>query len=86
MLTGWRRAGMTLVRDLRFRDFDEAKRFADRVADGAVDYDRRPDLVITYNRVTVVVANPNHAGVTLAERRLAAKVDAILAQYHPGVT
>lgn len=76
---GWRRSGLSLVRELSFRDFDEAFAFATRVAHEAVDYLRRPDIcVFGFNRVRLTVANPRHAGLTEAEWRLARKVDAIL--------
>jgi len=76
---GWRRVGRSLVRELSFRDFDEAFAFATRTAHEAVDNLRRPDIcVFAFNRVRLTVANPNHAGLTEAEWRLARKVDAIL--------
>jgi pterin-4a-carbinolamine dehydratase len=71
---------MALERELEFRDNDEAVRFADHVAARAVDYKRRPDIRIVDNRVRFVVANLHHAGVTLAELRLAGKVDAAVAE------
>jgi pterin-4a-carbinolamine dehydratase len=83
---GWRQTGTALERELSFRDNDEALQFVDRLADMAVDYQRRPDIVVSGNRVRIVVANLHHAGVTEAERRLAAKVDAVLAAHHPGVS
>jgi pterin-4a-carbinolamine dehydratase len=76
---GWRRVGRSLVRDLAFRDFDEAFAFATRVANEAVDHLRRPDICLfDFNRVRLTLANPHHAGLTQAEWRLARKVDAIL--------
>ena len=76
---GWRRVGRSLVRELSFRDFDEAFGFVQRVANEAVDYMRRPDICIFgFNRVRLTVANPHHAGLTEAELRLARRVDAIL--------
>jgi 4a-hydroxytetrahydrobiopterin dehydratase len=82
---GWRREGTTLVRELTLRDFDEAMRFLERVAEAAVDYGRRPDMCISeYNRVRLTVANLHHAGFTLAEMRLLEKVNAILDVHHPG--
>jgi pterin-4a-carbinolamine dehydratase len=82
-MTGWRHEGDALVRELAFRDYDEARAFADYVAEHVADYHRHPDLAITLNRVRIVVANLHHAGVTRAEERLAAKVDAALAERHP---
>jgi 4a-hydroxytetrahydrobiopterin dehydratase len=81
---GWRREGMELVRELTLRDFEEAMRFLERVAEAAVDYGRRPDMCISeYNRVRLTVANLHHAGFTLAEMRLLEKVNAILDEHHP---
>jgi 4a-hydroxytetrahydrobiopterin dehydratase len=83
---GWRQEGTTLVRELVFRDFDQALRFLERLAHTASDYGRRPDMCISeFNHVRLSIANPHHAGLTLAETRLAAKVDAILAEHHPDV-
>jgi pterin-4a-carbinolamine dehydratase len=80
----WRRQGDTLLQELQFRDFDEALRFFERVADAAVDYGRRPDMCIEHsNLVRLRIANPHNAGITLAETRLAQKVDAIVDEHHP---
>lgn len=81
---GWRQTGTALERELVFRDNDEALQFVDRLAE-VEDYQRRPDIRISGNRVELVVANLHHAGVTDAELRLAGKVDAVLAEHHPGV-
>jgi pterin-4a-carbinolamine dehydratase len=68
-----------LERELRFKDFNEARRFIERVAERAVDYGRRPDMAIhDSNRVRLVIANPHHAGFTLAEERLTAKVERVI--------
>jgi pterin-4a-carbinolamine dehydratase len=78
----WRVEPNALVRELTFKDFEEARRFVDEVAEAAVDYQRRPDVSINeFNRVRVCVDNLHHAGVTEAERRLARKVDAVLESY-----
>jgi pterin-4a-carbinolamine dehydratase len=78
--TPWTQRGEALVRELRFRDFDEAMGFLQRVADAAVDYGRRPDMcILESNHVRLSVANPHHAGITLAEQRLIDKVDAVVA-------
>ena len=82
--TAWKQRGDALVRELRFKDFDEAMGFVQRVADEAVDYGRRPDMcILESNHVRLSVANPHHAGITLAEQRLLDKVDAVVAEeYH----
>jgi 4a-hydroxytetrahydrobiopterin dehydratase len=76
---GWRQEGAALVRELSFRDFETAMRFMERVAEAAVDYERRPDMCVSeFNRVRLTIANLHHAPLTQAELRLAAKVDAIV--------
>jgi 4a-hydroxytetrahydrobiopterin dehydratase len=78
----WERRGSALVREVAFRDFEEAMRFVERVASAAVDYERRPDMCISgFNRVRLEIANRHHAGLTRAELRLVAKVDAILGEH-----
>jgi 4a-hydroxytetrahydrobiopterin dehydratase len=81
---GWRREGDELLRELKLRDFDEALRFVERVAQLANDYGRRPDMCISeFNRVRLSISNLHHAGFTQAETRLAAKVNAVIEQDHP---
>jgi len=76
----WRRDGIRLVRELGFRDFDEAFAFVERVAARAVDYGRRPDLcILDHNRVRLMIANQHGGPLTLAEHRLAEKVDGVIA-------
>lgn len=74
----WTRQGDTLVREFRFRDFDDGMRFLEQVGRRAEDRKRHPDILISSNRVRLAIANPHHAGITLAELRLAAKVNAVI--------
>jgi pterin-4a-carbinolamine dehydratase len=76
---GGRRAGESLVRELSFRDFDQAIAFLERVAASAEDHLRRPDMcILEFNRVRLTVSNPHHAGVTPAELRLVEKVNRVI--------
>jgi 4a-hydroxytetrahydrobiopterin dehydratase len=76
---GWSRVGDTLVRELQFKDFDDAMRFFERVAEAAVDYGRRPDMCIEHNNlVRLEISNPHNAGITLAELRLGAKINEVV--------
>jgi pterin-4a-carbinolamine dehydratase len=79
----WQTHGGALVREFEFRDSDEAKAFAELVADQAVDYHRRPELTLSSNLVRIAIPNLHHLPPTLAERRLARKVDAIVAGRPP---
>jgi pterin-4a-carbinolamine dehydratase len=82
---GWDQHPLELVRELRFRDFGDAWTFVDSIADRAVDFGRRPDVHLQSHPTTVlrlVVHNVNHAGLTEAEFRLAAKVEAAIEGHH----
>jgi pterin-4a-carbinolamine dehydratase len=82
--TTWRTEGEALVREWIFRDFDAALRFIEQVAAEAVDHFRRPDMcLLRFNHVRLAIANPHRAGITLAEERLASKVDAVVEAHHP---
>jgi pterin-4a-carbinolamine dehydratase len=76
---GWQQKGEALVRDVTMRDFDAAFGLVGRIAAAAEDHFRRPDMCISeFNRVRITIVNPHHAGITEAETRLAAKVDAVV--------
>ena len=68
--SGWRLEKDELVRDLEFRDFDEAIGFALELGREAVDHLRRPDMLIQSHLLRLTVANLHHAGFTKAEIRL----------------
>jgi 4a-hydroxytetrahydrobiopterin dehydratase len=76
---GWHREGMALVRELQFKEFDEALRFVEMVGREAVDHFRRPDMcILELDKVRLVIANRHHAGITLAELRLATMVSTVV--------
>jgi len=81
-IPAWRRRGEALVREMEMRDFDEAWGVVRLIAERVEDYGRRPDMCVSeFNRVRLTIANPHHAGITPAEERLAAKVDAAIAEW-----
>jgi pterin-4a-carbinolamine dehydratase len=79
----WWREHATLGRDFAFKDFDEAWEFAGMIAEHAIDHWRRPAMTISQGQVRLRIRNPNNAGLTLAELRLAAKVNAVLDSVQP---
>jgi pterin-4a-carbinolamine dehydratase len=79
---GWGLRDAALVCELTMRDFEEAMRVLELVAGSAIDYGRRPDMCVSqFNHVRLSIENPHHAGITVAELRLAAKVSAALDGY-----
>jgi pterin-4a-carbinolamine dehydratase len=76
--SGWHLAGDALIRDLEFRDFDEAMGFALELGRGAVDWSRRPEMLIRSHLLRLTVANLHHAGITKAELRLVSKATRVI--------
>jgi pterin-4a-carbinolamine dehydratase len=75
---GWRIEGGALTRELLFKDFDEAIGFARELGNEAVDWLRRPDMLIKSAHLHVSVENRHHAGFTLAEIRLVNKATEVI--------
>lgn len=84
-MSAWREEGGALIRELRFADFAQAFAMVTRVAEIAERLDHHPDIEISYNRV-VLRCTSHDAGrtVTARDHRLAAEIDALLAQVGDG--
>ena len=84
-MSAWREEGGALIRELQFVEFAEAFAMVTRVADIAERLDHHPDIEISYNRV-VLRCTSHDAGrtVTARDHRLAAEIDALLAQVGDG--
>jgi pterin-4a-carbinolamine dehydratase len=75
---GWQIEGEALTRELLFKDFDEAIGFAQELGREAVDWFRRPDMLIRSANLRLAVENRHHAGFTLAEMRLVNKATEVI--------
>ena len=76
----WKEPGEKLVREFRFKDFNEAFGFMARVALLAERMDHHPEWSNVYNKVTIVLRT--HAAgntVTARDREMAAAIDKLLA-------
>ena len=81
---GWRRQDGGLVRELQCRDFAVARRLAGRLADEVTHFGRRPDIAIHDDgRIVLSLVGPNHAGVTVADLKLADMIDGTVEQHGP---
>jgi pterin-4a-carbinolamine dehydratase len=79
---GWHRRDGGLVRELQCRDFAVARGLADRLADEVSYYGRRPEIAIHDDgRLVVTLAGPNHAGVTVADLRMADMIDGVVERH-----
>lgn len=81
LLTGgvWRRDGDAIVRDLQAADFPAAIALVNRVAEVAEEAGHHPDIVVHgWNHVRLRLSTHSEGGLTDADFRLAARLDAAL--------
>jgi len=74
---GWTVAGQRLLRKFVFRDFVEAMRFVNRMAEVAEAEGHHPDFTVHYREVTVTVWTHAVGGLSENDFILAAKIDAL---------
>ena len=76
-LTGWRldENGLSIKRDFRFADFNEAFAFMTRVALYAERHDHHPEWFNVYNRVEITLSTHDAGGVTERDIDLARFAD-----------
>lgn len=74
----WRRDGDLIVRDLKFKDFNSAMEFVNRVAAEAEAMDHHPDILIhDWNQVRLSVMTHSIGGLTDKDFNLAEKIDGL---------
>jgi 4a-hydroxytetrahydrobiopterin dehydratase len=73
----WRRVGEVISRTFVWRDFAEAMRFVNAVADAAERADHHPDIDIRWNKVTLALSTHSAGGLTGKDFALAQAADQI---------
>ncbi len=75
---GWTRDGEVIVKTFDGRDFDGAIAFVNRVAEVASRQNHHPDIMISWNRVTIRTWSHDAKAVTERDVALANAIDALL--------
>lgn len=73
----WSESGGAIQRTFAFKNFVEAMKFVDAVADAAEAAQHHPDILIRYNKVTMTLSTHDAGGITQKDFDLAAKMDAM---------
>ena len=74
----WRREGEEIVRDWSFEDFAAAMVFVNRAAEAAEEANHHPDILVHgWNKVRLSLTNHSAGGLTEADFKMAAKLDAL---------
>lgn len=76
-LDGWRREGETIVKEFDLGDFAGSVEFVNEIAVPAEEMNHHPDLVISWDRVTVSLSSHSAGGLTEADFRLAGRIDGL---------
>lgn len=76
-LQGWELESDSIEKTFTFKDFAEAMRFVNAVADIAEEEGHHPDIEITYNTVEIELSTHAIKGLSLNDFILAAKIDKI---------
>jgi len=75
----WSLHERTIDRELRFKDFRAAMDFVNRVAELANSADHHPDIVISYNKVRLMLTTHKIDGLSMNDFIVAAKIDLLAA-------
>jgi 4a-hydroxytetrahydrobiopterin dehydratase len=75
-LEGWSGTAEGIRRDWTFRDFAESMQFVNRVADLAEQANHHPDIVISYNSVSLTLVTHSAGGVTQQDLDMAERINA----------
>jgi len=71
----WSLRDRTIERELSFRNFEEAMEFVNKVAALANAEDHHPDILISYNKVRLILTTHKAGGLTCKDFILGAKID-----------
>lgn len=74
-LNGWAQEGDSISRTFEFKDFVEAMKFVNQVADLAEKAWHHPDIDIRWNKVTLTLSTHSEGGLTEKDFELARQVE-----------
>ncbi|MEO6847048.1 MAG: 4a-hydroxytetrahydrobiopterin dehydratase [Chthoniobacterales bacterium] len=73
----WTLESREITRQFQFKDFVQAMRFVNAVADAAEKANHHPDIDIRWNKVLLRLSTHSKGGLTEADFQLAAQINAI---------
>ncbi len=74
----WALKWKTIEREFQFKDFRKAMEFVNKVADIAEKQDHHPDILIKYNKVTLILSTHKVGGLSSKDFIVAAKIDLMM--------
>ena len=77
-LPGWKRNGNAIDRQFQFGDFVKAMEFVNQIAEAAEAVNHHPDILISYNKVTLSLVSHDSGGVTNRDVKMAARINELV--------
>jgi 4a-hydroxytetrahydrobiopterin dehydratase len=74
-LPGWKKNGNAIDRVLQFGNFVQAMEFVNRIAEAAEAVNHHPDILISYNKVTLTLVSHDSGGVTQRDIKMAGRIN-----------
>ncbi len=74
-LPGWKRNGNAIDRLFQFDSFAMAMEFVNQIAEAAEAVNHHPDMLISYNKVTLSLVSHDSGGVTNRDIKMAARIN-----------
>ena len=74
----WSELNGAIQRTYQFKDFVEAMKFVNHVADAAEKAQHHPDILVRWNKVTLTLSTHDAGGITQKDFDLARKTDGMM--------
>jgi len=77
-LHGWTANRNAIERVFQFAGFIQAMEFVNQIAEAAEAVNHHPDILITYNKVTLTLVSHDSGGVTQRDIKMAARINELV--------
>jgi 4a-hydroxytetrahydrobiopterin dehydratase len=74
-LPGWKKNGNAIERSFAFDGFVQAMEFVNQIAEAAEAVNHHPDILVSYNKVTLTLLSHDSGGVTQRDIKMAARIN-----------
>ena len=74
-LRGWKKNHHAIERVFQFANFVQAMEFVNQIAEAAEAVNHHPDILISYNKVTLTLISHDSGGVTQRDIKMAARIN-----------
>ena len=76
-LQGWKKNHNAIERLFQFESFVQAMEFVNQIAEAAEAVNHHPDILVSYNKVTLTLLSHDSGGVTQRDLKMAARINDI---------